>query len=64
MKHLAIPAALVAAFLATGCAETVEVCNTYGNRTTCYTENAAKQRRINQRAIRDYLDNALVKEQR
>ena len=37
MKHLAIPAVLVAAFLATGC-ETQEVCRTYGNQTICHTE--------------------------
>jgi len=57
MKHLAIPAVLVATFLATGCAETVEICNTYGNQTICRTENADLQRRINQRAICEALDN-------
>lgn len=38
MKRFAIPAVLVAAFLATSCGETEEVCRTYGNRTVCRTE--------------------------
>jgi len=50
MKRLAIPAVLVAAFLATGCGETQEVCRTYGNRTVCRTERvktgAAREREL------------------
>ena len=57
MKSLAIPAALVVALFATGCGETVEVCNTYGNQTICRIEDADMQRRINQRAICEALDN-------
>ena len=38
MKHLTIPAVLVAAFLATGCAETQQVCRRYGNQEICRTE--------------------------
>ena len=44
------------AVMATGCAETVEVCNRYGSRTVCRTENAAEQRSINQRAMQEYME--------
>ena len=58
MKRLAIPAVLVAAFLATGCAEdTIKVCRTYGNQTICRTENEAALRRHNQRVICEALNN-------
>ena len=57
MKRLAIPAVLVAAFLATGCADTVEVCRTYGNQTICRTENEAALRRHNQRVFCEALNN-------
>ena len=55
MKYLAIPAALVAAFLSTGCSETVQVCDTYGNRTVCRSSTADKQAKVRMDAICDYL---------
>ena len=54
MKRLAIPATLAVALLSTACAETEQVCRTYGNQTTCRTE------RVKSRAERERsLDNAI-----
>ena len=54
MNRLAIPATLAVALLSTACAETEQVCRTYGNKTTCRTE------RVKSRAERERsLDNAI-----
>ena len=58
MKRLAIPAALVAAFLATGCTETEQVCRRSGNQITCREElapSASESKARLERASR-YLD--------
>ena len=51
MKYLAIPATLAVALLSTACAETEQVCRTYGNQTTCRTErvksHAERERSLN-----------------
>lgn len=50
MKRLAVPAVIATALLSTACAETEQVCRTYGDRTVCRTERvltgAARERRI------------------